>query len=161
MPSTFTAGEAERLGSPQPVRRCWLRCRCLGEPSDQRDGRGQGFPVGASGGEGSRAYDRRVSAVVRTRGIPLRGYPMPMVLAEKLVTALQRGVASTRWRDFGDVYLLTGRYEFTAGSVTETTSSNGSSGSPSGSATSTTTGFAHCSTPADPTGALLGSIVVR
>jgi predicted nucleotidyltransferase component of viral defense system len=46
--------------------------------------------------------------------ITLRGYPVPMVLAEKLVTALQRGTASTRWRDFGDVYLLTGRYEFDA-----------------------------------------------
>lgn len=38
----------------------------------------------------------------------LRGYPLPMVLAEKLVTAIARGTASTRWRDFADVYLLTG-----------------------------------------------------
>lgn len=30
-----------------------------------------------------------------------------MVLAEKLVTAVQRGTANTRWRDFADVYLLT------------------------------------------------------
>jgi hypothetical protein len=29
--------------------------------------------------------------------IQLRGYPMEMVLAEKIVTALQRGSASTRW----------------------------------------------------------------
>ncbi len=35
------------------------------------------------------------------------GYPLPMVLAEKLVTALARGVASTRWRDFADIVLLT------------------------------------------------------
>lgn len=33
-------------------------------------------------------------------------YPRSMVLAEKLVTALQRGVANTRWRDFADLYLL-------------------------------------------------------
>ena len=29
-----------------------------------------------------------------------------MVLAEKLVTALQRGTVNTRWRDFADIYLL-------------------------------------------------------
>jgi hypothetical protein len=42
--------------------------------------------------------------------IHLRGYPMEMVLTEKIVTALERGTANTRWRDFADVYLLTGRY---------------------------------------------------
>ncbi|SCL28659.1 Nucleotidyl transferase AbiEii toxin, Type IV TA system [Micromonospora nigra] len=39
------------------------------------------------------------------------GYPLPMVYAEKLVTALQRGEANTRWRDFADVYLLSGRHD--------------------------------------------------
>jgi predicted nucleotidyltransferase component of viral defense system len=39
--------------------------------------------------------------------IKLRGYPLEMVLAEKIVTALQRGQASTRWRDFGDIYQVT------------------------------------------------------
>jgi hypothetical protein len=29
-----------------------------------------------------------------------------MVIAEKLVTALQRGAASTRWRYFADLYLM-------------------------------------------------------
>lgn len=38
--------------------------------------------------------------------ITLTGYPLPMVHAEKLVTAVQRGAANTRWRDFADVYLL-------------------------------------------------------
>lgn len=33
-------------------------------------------------------------------------YPKSMVIAEKLVTALQRGRASTRWRDFADMYVL-------------------------------------------------------
>lgn len=37
--------------------------------------------------------------------------------AEKIVTALERGPASTRWRDFGDIYLVTGRYAFQAGEV--------------------------------------------
>ena len=46
--------------------------------------------------------------------IDLLGYPIPMVLAEKVVTAAQRGTASTRWRDFGDIYLLTGAHGFTA-----------------------------------------------
>jgi hypothetical protein len=30
-----------------------------------------------------------------------------MVLAEKVVTAIDRGIANTRWRDFADVYALT------------------------------------------------------
>lgn len=42
--------------------------------------------------------------------ITLSGYPLPMVYAEKIITALQRGAANTRWRDFADVYLLTGRH---------------------------------------------------
>lgn len=33
-------------------------------------------------------------------------YPKVMVVAEKLVTALQRGRASTRWRDFADLFML-------------------------------------------------------
>jgi len=33
-------------------------------------------------------------------------YPKAMVVAEKLVTALQRGRANTRWRDFADLYVL-------------------------------------------------------
>ncbi len=38
--------------------------------------------------------------------ITVRGYPLSMVYAEKLVTAVQRGTASTRWRDFGDIWTL-------------------------------------------------------
>jgi hypothetical protein len=49
--------------------------------------------------------------------IRLRGYPMEMVLAEKIITALERGSASTRWRDFGDIHLITGRCAFRAGDV--------------------------------------------
>lgn len=40
--------------------------------------------------------------------IELVGYPLPMVYAEKLVTAIRRGTANTRWRDFADVYLPSG-----------------------------------------------------
>ena len=42
--------------------------------------------------------------------IVARGYPLEMVLAEKIVTALERGTANTRWRDFVDIYVLTKRY---------------------------------------------------
>jgi Nucleotidyl transferase AbiEii toxin, Type IV TA system len=42
--------------------------------------------------------------------IVVRGYALEMVLAEKIVTALERGTANTRWRDFVDIYVLTGRY---------------------------------------------------
>jgi nucleotidyltransferase AbiEii toxin of type IV toxin-antitoxin system len=43
--------------------------------------------------------------------IELDGYPLPMVHAEKIVTAVQRGQANTRWRDFADVYALAGRHD--------------------------------------------------
>lgn len=43
--------------------------------------------------------------------ITVPGYPLSMVYAEKLVTAIQRGTANTRWRDFADVYLLSSRHE--------------------------------------------------
>lgn len=38
--------------------------------------------------------------------IEVLAYPKAMVVAEKLVTALQRGRASTRWRDFADLFML-------------------------------------------------------
>jgi len=42
--------------------------------------------------------------------IPVRAYPLSMVHAEKIVTAIARGTTSTRWRDFADVYTLTRRH---------------------------------------------------
>src|SRR6218665_3142711 len=39
--------------------------------------------------------------------VTLLGYPLTMVLAEKVVTAIDRGTAHTPWRDFADVYALT------------------------------------------------------
>lgn len=39
--------------------------------------------------------------------VVLLGYPLAMVLAEKIVTALDLGEGNTRWRDFADVYTLT------------------------------------------------------
>jgi hypothetical protein len=40
----------------------------------------------------------------------VRGYPLVLVYAEKIVTAITRGTASTRWRDFADMYTLTRRH---------------------------------------------------
>jgi len=42
--------------------------------------------------------------------IAVRGYPLSMIHAEKIVTAVVRGTASTRWRDFADMYTLTRRH---------------------------------------------------
>jgi len=42
--------------------------------------------------------------------IRLAGYPLHMVHAEKIVTAVQRGVVNTRWRDFGDVWTLSAQH---------------------------------------------------
>jgi predicted nucleotidyltransferase component of viral defense system len=39
--------------------------------------------------------------------VQVLGYPLTMVLAEKIVTAIDRGEANTRWRDFADIYTLT------------------------------------------------------
>jgi hypothetical protein len=36
--------------------------------------------------------------------LQVRGYPLEMVLAEKVATAIARGTANTRWRDFVDLY---------------------------------------------------------
>lgn len=43
--------------------------------------------------------------------IELVGYPIVMVHAEKLVTALQRGAANTRWRDFADIWTLSRHWD--------------------------------------------------
>lgn len=56
-------------------------------------------------------------AVPRLRGgepIKLPGYPMHMVHVEKIVTAIQRGTANTRWRDFGDIWSLSRQHPITA-----------------------------------------------
>lgn len=49
--------------------------------------------------------------------LPLLSYPDHMVLAEKIVTAIERGPANTRWRDFADIDTLTAKRVFTADTV--------------------------------------------
>ena len=61
-------------------------------------------------------------ALPRLRGgapIELSGYPMPMVHAEKIVTAIQRGTANTRWRDSGDIWTLSRRHPIVAEELRE------------------------------------------
>lgn len=45
-------------------------------------------------------------------GLRLCGYPDHMVLAEKIVTAIDRGDQNTRWRDFVDISALTRTRQF-------------------------------------------------
>lgn len=64
-----------------------------------------------------------IVAVPRPRAgqpIQLSGYPINMVLAEKLVTALPRGTANTRWRDFGDIWTLSRQHPIVASDVAST-----------------------------------------
>jgi predicted nucleotidyltransferase component of viral defense system len=42
--------------------------------------------------------------------VVVRGYPLVMVHAEKIVTAIERGTTNTRWRDFVDIYTLSGHH---------------------------------------------------
>jgi hypothetical protein len=49
------------------------------------------------------------------------GYPLAMVHAEKLVTAVQRGAANTRWRDFADIYALSRRHDVDGDELTSAT----------------------------------------
>jgi hypothetical protein len=53
--------------------------------------------------------------------IRVAGYPLAMVHAEKLVTAVQRGAANTRWRDFVDIYALTRRHDIDGDELTSAT----------------------------------------
>ena len=52
----------------------------------------------------------RVPRLMGGPSIELAGYPLHMVHAEKIVTAVQRGVVNTRWRDFADVWTLSRRH---------------------------------------------------
>jgi hypothetical protein len=51
--------------------------------------------------------------------VVLRGYPLVMVHAEKIVTAVARGTVNTRWRDFADVYLLSRRHPLIGADLTD------------------------------------------
>ena len=48
-----------------------------------------------------------------TPPVPVLGYPIETVLAEKIVTATTLGAANTRVRDYADIYTLTGQHDVT------------------------------------------------
>ena len=48
---------------------------------------------------------------MRARIVAADSGALVMVHAEKIVTAVSRGTANTRWRDFGDVSSLAGRHD--------------------------------------------------
>jgi hypothetical protein len=52
-----------------------------------------------------------VPTLLGNGAIAMLGYPLPMVLAEKIVTAIERRAVNTRWRDFADVWILSRRHE--------------------------------------------------
>lgn len=60
-------------------------------------------------------------AVPRLLGgaITLHGYPLTMVYGEKIITAVQRGAANTRWRDFADIYPLSGEHPIPGSALQE------------------------------------------
>jgi hypothetical protein len=49
--------------------------------------------------------------------IEIPAYPLTMVLAEKIVTAVERGPANTRWRDFVDIAAIVATTEVPAGEL--------------------------------------------
>lgn len=49
--------------------------------------------------------------------VHLMGNPLETVIAEKVVTILQRGSTSTRWRDYMDIRSIARAYAFTAGEL--------------------------------------------
>ncbi len=49
----------------------------------------------------------------------VRGYSLEMVLAEKIVTAIARGSANTRWRDFVDIHELVRRHDVDGNTLRE------------------------------------------
>ncbi|MFM7146461.1 MAG: nucleotidyl transferase AbiEii/AbiGii toxin family protein [Actinomycetales bacterium] len=55
----------------------------------------------------------RVPRLLGGGPIEFIGYPLAMVYAEKVVTAIQRGTTNTRWRDFADIWMLSRRYSIT------------------------------------------------
>jgi hypothetical protein len=58
---------------------------------------------------------------IRPGAQPIRilGYPIETVLAEKIITAIDLGMANTRVRDFVDIFLLAGNHPVESGSLRE------------------------------------------
>jgi predicted nucleotidyltransferase component of viral defense system len=64
------------------------------------------------------ATDIEYPSLIDPDAIVLRGYPIELVLAEKIATMMARGEANTRDRDFADVVSLSRVYQIDADSLT-------------------------------------------
>ena len=47
-----------------------------------------------------------IPRLLESSSVTVTGYPPELILAEKIVTVIQRGTANTRWRDFVDIAAL-------------------------------------------------------
>lgn len=52
-----------------------------------------------------------IPMLLKEESLYVLGYPITMVLAEKIVTAIERGRSNTRWRDYGDIWSLIHRHD--------------------------------------------------
>jgi hypothetical protein len=75
-----------------------------------------GLNLDVSTGDPIRSAPRRIQLSCLLGGhISIAGHLMQTIIAEILVTILQRGTTSTRWRDFVDIRHLARTYPFLAG----------------------------------------------
>lgn len=58
-----------------------------------------------------------ISSVIDRPGVDVLAYPLSLNLAEKVVTAMQRGAANTRDRDFADLWVASRKVELDGGSL--------------------------------------------
>jgi hypothetical protein len=59
----------------------------------------------------------RILEDIGVNPVTVFGYPLIMTFTEKTVTMMRRQDASTRWRDFADVVMISRRHTFTAGNL--------------------------------------------
>ncbi len=103
-----TAAETIREGDVYSGVRVMVPCRLASATVD--------FHVDVSVGDPIWPGPARIELPRLLGGPPLvvPGLPIAMVLAEKIVTAIQRGTANTRWRDFVDIAALAADHELTS-----------------------------------------------
>ena len=82
------------------------RCRSRREVASRHQHRRPGCPA---------ADDRRLPNPARGHPrLRVLGYPLPVVLAEKLCTAVELGAGNSRVRDYADIWTLTRSHDLTA-----------------------------------------------
>ena len=72
---------------------------------------------------GDRFIARTGRSTPSSRGaITVPGHSLSMVFAEKIVTAVQRGTANTRWRDYADIAFLSAAHDANGDELAASTS---------------------------------------